>query len=113
MAQAIDLADGASGTSMTLTWTDLFGGVSIGHTASYSLVGTDLKLYLDGGEITVARNVSSLTFSRCKSRLSLDMTVSPPGRDGVSMRLIYSFLIRLADTTTCVSSVPVVGPQPP
>jgi len=110
MGEAIDLEDDTSDTSFTMTWVDEYDGASDPHSVTYALVGSELLRTYDGNQITVARNISSLTFSRCKGRVSMDMTVSP-GNGSQAARYIYSYRIELIDTTPCDTGAPVVGAQ--
>ena len=63
MSRSTDLVDGGSAaSSVTLTWTDEFGGAGVAHTSSYNLVGDRLVRNYDGNAHTVAQGVVSVGF---------------------------------------------------
>ena len=63
----------SSSPDVTLQWTD---EDSITHTAVYQVVGGLLVRQYDGGEVTLARDVSSASFSRSGQSLTLELVVT-------------------------------------
>lgn len=91
-AQATDLVDGAPPvSSVSMSWTDKDG---VPHTAIYSLVANRLVRNYDGNEITVARIVDSVSFSRSGSILTLNLTVTA-SRDGTESKGLDAYARRL------------------
>ena len=77
MAQSTDLTDGAPAvSSVTLSWTDEFGGVGASHTSSYALVGDRLVRTYDGVAHDVARGVVSASFSLSGSTVTAQVEVT-------------------------------------
>ena len=78
-AQDSNLADGgAEVSSATFTWTDYYGSAqTTSHSLAYSLSGTNLQRTLDGGTSTIGRNITSLSFTRAGSSVSVSVTASP------------------------------------
>ena len=75
MAQTTDLVDAAPPVgSLTLNWTDEFGGAAAPHTTVYSLVGTELTRTYDGNTHSIARDVSSVQFSIQSKLLTVTLT---------------------------------------
>ena len=65
MAKTSNLTDGgAAASSVTFTWTDEYGGAGTPHTLVYSLSSGSLMRALDGSAYPVARNVTSISFTR-------------------------------------------------
>ena len=90
-AEATNLVDGAPPAgSMTLSWTS--GGLA--HTSTYSLSGTDFKRDHNGTVTTVGRHVSGVQFSLVGRLLTVSMTSTPEGRQGVSEQATYKVWLR-------------------
>lgn len=95
MASSTDLVDSAPPvSSATLTWSDEYETSSTSHTVSYSLSGTDLQRNYDGAVTTVAKDVSSIGFSRCGNELTVDLIA-------VSKQLSYTFILRPSTDAPC------------
>lgn len=72
-AIAIDLTDGApSANSVVFNWSGSSGAL---HTATYSLVDTDLVRNLDGAQLVVAREVVDVGFSLAGKMVTFDLEV--------------------------------------
>ncbi|MFH0768779.1 MAG: prepilin-type N-terminal cleavage/methylation domain-containing protein [Chloroflexota bacterium] len=80
MAQSTDLVDGVPKSSANLTWFDYTSsfGTSFGtdHSASYSLVGRELRRNYDGVESIVGRQVISISFTQSVTSTGKAATVS-------------------------------------
>src|SRR4030042_6464288 len=63
--------------------------LSDNSTVTYSLVGTELRRSSGGPQMTLARNISSVTFSVNNRLATMNLTSAPPGRDNVSENGIY------------------------
>lgn len=73
-AQTTDLVDGAPAVPYaTISWKDKDGNP---HTTSYTLLGNELKRSYDGQVITVARDVTSVGFSRSGKKIKFILTVN-------------------------------------
>ena len=57
---------------VTMQWTD---EESVTHTVVYQVIGGLLVRQFDGGEVTLARDVSSVSFSRSGQSLTFDLAV--------------------------------------
>lgn len=78
MAETTDLVDGAGPvSSMSLGWTERSATGDIPHTASYYLVGNELKRDYDGSVITVARHIESLEFSLAQRLITITLRSAP------------------------------------
>ena len=66
MAQVTSLIEGTASDQLSLSWIDRYNATNIDHTASYALVGQELKrtytTALSSQTITVARQVSDVSF---------------------------------------------------
>lgn len=72
-ATATDLVDGAPPAgSVALSWDDASG---TGHSALYSVSGSELTRDFDGAQITLARQVVSTAFSLSGKVLTFELTV--------------------------------------
>ncbi len=81
-------ASAASGSNeLVLT---LPGDLSI----TYALVGTELNRTADGSQMTVARNITSATFSVQNRTITMNLTSSPVGRQNVSEQRTYKVYLR-------------------
>ena len=77
MATTGDLVNNAPAvSSVTMNWTDQFGGVGTPHAASYSLVGNSLVRTYDGNAHTVARRVVSVAFSLSNRTITAQVEVN-------------------------------------
>jgi type II secretory pathway pseudopilin PulG len=76
-AVTTDLVDGAPpASSVTMTWTDQFGGTGTTHTASYSLTGNRLYRTFDGQAQFMADDIVSVAFSRSGKTLTAQFVVN-------------------------------------
>ena len=66
-------AGGATSTNVTMTWVD---GSNVSHTSIYSVSGTELSRTFDGTARTVARGVTSVSFSLSGKVLTFVLGVS-------------------------------------
>jgi len=79
MAQSSDLIDEAAPVDqLTLTWTEWYNLTAAPHVSTYWLSGTDLKRDYDGTVTTVARNISSVTFSQTGRVITVVVASTPP-----------------------------------
>jgi len=80
MAQMTNLTDGVPMSSVDLTWYDYTSsfGTSFGtdHSASYDLVGRELRRTYDGILSIVGRNVSSISFTQTTTETGKAVTVA-------------------------------------
>jgi len=90
-AESTSLVEGAPPvSSIILNWTDDGQPKS----CAYSLFGTDLTRYADGGypngtATIVARNISHVEFSMSQGVIIVSITSSPDGRWGVEKEITY------------------------
>jgi len=61
---------------------------------TYALVGTELNRTADGSQMTVARNITSATFSVQNRTITINLTSSPVGRQNVSEQGAYKVYLR-------------------
>jgi prepilin-type N-terminal cleavage/methylation domain-containing protein len=61
---------------------------------SYSLVGTELRRTAGSTRMTLARNITNASFSIKDRLITMSLTASPEGRDGVSESGIYRVYLR-------------------
>jgi len=80
----------AAGSELVLTQTD-------NSTITYSLTGTELRRTADGGQMTVARNITSAGFFMDNRVITMSLTSSPEGRHGVSEQGTYMVYLRPAE----------------
>lgn len=93
-AQSTNLVDGAPAVaSMTMSWTTE-GQV---QTSAYSLSGTELKRDLNGAVTTVARHVSTASFSIAGRLTTVTISSTPEGRWGISEQATYQIWLRPTD----------------
>ncbi len=91
VAETTDLVDGgASKSTVTLDWTD---GLDVAHTATYSVVNSNLIRDLDGNQLTLARGVSSTTFALDQNVLTFDLEVE--GELGTTKSISLQTYLRL------------------
>ena len=93
-AASINLVDGATPVdTLTLSWTDWYNIAGTPHQSTYWLSGTDLKRDFDGTVSTVARNFSSVAFSRTDRLITL-VTIAAPDGAGRTLKQTYQVLLR-------------------
>jgi hypothetical protein len=80
----------ATGSELVLTQTD-------NSTITYSLTGTELRRTAGGGQMTLARNITSAGFSMDNRVITMSLTSSPEGRHGVSEQGTYMVYLRPAE----------------
>ena len=61
---------------------------------TYALVGTELNRTADDSQMTVARNITSATFSVQNRTITMNLTSSPVGRQNVSEQGAYKVYLR-------------------
>jgi hypothetical protein len=89
-AQTTNLADGGPAVnSMTLSWVD---GSGVPHSSSYALVGSDLRRNYDGAVLSLARNLSSIQFSRSSQLITVSVVSSPGKPEHDEARSFYAYL---------------------
>jgi prepilin-type N-terminal cleavage/methylation domain-containing protein len=85
------LVDGDPATEvMTLAWTI----DSIVHNITYYRDGSELKRDNDGAVITVARNVTDVSFSRSGQLITVNLESSPAGRWDYNKNATFNIWIR-------------------
>lgn len=90
-ATSTSLADGETATdAMTLAWSI----DSIVHNITYYPEGDELKRNNDGAVITVARNVSDVSFSRSGQLITVNLESSPAGRWDYNKNASFNIWIR-------------------
>ena len=85
-ADAQQAVNAAAGASLTLTLPD-------SSTVTYSLVGTELRRTA-GSQMTLARNVTSASFSLSARVVTMNLVAAPAGRYGVSQSASYQATLR-------------------
>jgi len=75
------------GSQLVLTLSD-------NSTITYSLTGTNLLRGADGQQMTLARNISSVTFSVVGQLVTMYITSTPVGTSGVSENGTYMVYLR-------------------
>jgi type II secretory pathway pseudopilin PulG len=75
------------GTELELTMTD-------NSSITFVLDGTDLKRTSGGGEMTLARNITTALFSIDNRVITMSLTATPSGRYGVSENGTYYVYLR-------------------
>jgi prepilin-type N-terminal cleavage/methylation domain-containing protein len=75
------------GSQLVLTLTD-------NSTVTYTLVGTDLLRDANGQQMTLAQNISSVSFSITGQLLTMYITAAPVGASGVSENATYMVYLR-------------------
>jgi len=89
-AQATDLADGGpASNSMSLSWID---GSGAAHSSYYSLSGKELRRDYDGAVLSLARNLSSIQFSRSSQLITVSIVSSPGNPAYDEARSFYVYL---------------------
>jgi len=95
MTKTTDLVDGAPAvSSLTLNWSDEFGGASTAHSAGYALVGTELRRTYDGATHTVARNVTAVDFSLQGKLITVTLTSTDDKWADISKQFTHHFYLR-------------------
>lgn len=96
MATSTDLInDGPPVDTMSLSWTEDFGGVITPHNSYYYFSGTTLQREYDGGLITVSRNLTAVGFSMSNGLLTVVITSSPQRSGKISEQATYFFNLEL------------------
>jgi len=80
----------AAGSELVLTQTD-------NSTITYSLTGMELRRTAGGGQMTLAKNITSADFSMGNRVITMSLTSSPEGRDSVSEQGTYRVYLRPAE----------------
>ncbi len=81
-ATATDIPDGGGAqTTAQFTWTDAGGGP---HVCDYSLVSDEMRRTCDASTITVADNISGLSFVRSGDLVTISYAVIAPDRPDIS-----------------------------
>ncbi len=75
------------GSGLVLTLPD-------GSSISYSLEGTELRRAADDSQMTLARSISDVSFSVEDRTITVVITASPPGRQGISKQGNYKVHLR-------------------
>ncbi|MCH8229292.1 MAG: hypothetical protein IIA53_03075 [Chloroflexi bacterium] len=80
-ATATDIPDGGGPQATAqFTWTDAGGG----HVCDYSLVADEMRRICDASTLTVADNISNLTFVRSGDLVTISYAVTAPDRPEIS-----------------------------
>ena len=80
-ATATDIPDGGGAqVSAQFTWTDAGGA----HVCDYSLVSDEMRRTCDASTVTVADNISNLTFVRSGDLVTISYAVTAPDRPDIS-----------------------------
>jgi len=79
------------GSQLVLTLAD-------NSTISYSRVGTELRRASGGSQMTLARNITSASFSINNRTVTMSLNSSPPGRSSVSENGTYMVSLRPAES---------------
>jgi prepilin-type N-terminal cleavage/methylation domain-containing protein len=85
-SDAQQAVNASAGASLTLTLSD-------NSTVSYTLVGTELRRTA-GSQMTLARNITSATFSFSARVVTMNLVAAPAGRYGVSESASYEAALR-------------------
>lgn len=64
---------------------------------TYTLAGTEMRRTAGGSQMTLARNITSASFSINNRTVTMFLTASPPGRYGVSENATYCVYLRPAE----------------
>lgn len=83
--------EAAGGTTLVLTRAD-------GSSVTYTLTGTEMRRTTDGSQTTLARNITSASFSVSNRTVIMSLTASPPGKYGVSENATYRVYLRAAES---------------
>jgi hypothetical protein len=65
---------------------------------TYTLAGTEMRRVVDGSQMTLARNITSASFSIEDRVVTMSLKSSPPGRYGVSENGTYRVYLRPTET---------------
>lgn len=95
MTRFTDLVDGAAAVNtVTLQWTDYYGGNAVGHQSTYALSGGNLTRTYDGAVSTVAKAVTAVGFSLSGRVLTFTITVADTeGPAQFSLAQTYKFYL--------------------
>lgn len=77
----------SGGVTLTLT-------LPASQTITYALSGTHLQRTADAATITVAQNISSVSFSVSGRSIAMDITSAPPGRNQIAEQGTYHVIMR-------------------
>ncbi len=80
----------AGGPALALTMAD-------DSSITYTLDGTEMRRTAGGYQMTLARNITSASFSIDARTVTMSLTASPPGRYGVSESGTYRVYLRPAE----------------
>jgi type II secretory pathway component PulJ len=103
VAQTTDLVDQAAPVScaavapspcITLDWTDQYNEAAASHTASYALVGTEVRRTYDSVTHTIARNVAALEVSLNGSLVTVTLTSATGEWADISKQITHYFYLR-------------------
>ena len=86
-ATATDVPDGGGAQATAqFTWTDTGGA----HICDYSLVSADLRRTCDVTTVTIANNVTNLTFVRSGDLVTISYAVTAPNRPDISDNIVLN-----------------------
>jgi len=79
MAQSSDLVNESPPTdNLTLSWIEWYELTANPHVSTYWLSGKELKRDYDGVVTTIARNISSVSFSQTDRIITVELASTPP-----------------------------------
>ena len=79
--------------SLTLSWTDKYQDASTAHSVTYSLAAPELRKTYDGFTLTVARNVTSVQFSRQGRLITVTLTSTDDKWTDVTRQFSHYFYL--------------------
>ena len=86
-ATATDIPDGGGAQATAqFTWTDAGGA----HVCDYSLVTDEMRRTCDSSTVTVADNISNLTFVRAGDLVTISYDVIAPNRPDISDAIVLN-----------------------
>jgi len=85
--------DGQRAVSATVDG-DLSLNISESLTITYTVNGTELRRIAGGSQMTLARNISSASFSSANRTVTLTVTSSPEGRHNINEQGSYKVTLR-------------------
>jgi prepilin-type N-terminal cleavage/methylation domain-containing protein len=88
--QQAKTATGGSGLTLTL---------SDNSSVTYSLVSTELRRTAGGAQMTLARNITSASFSVANRTITMQLTSAPQGRHNVSEDGTYKVYLRPSEVS--------------
>ncbi len=78
MAETTDLVDGSPPVdTLTLNWVERYEFTNLSHSSSYFISGNQLRRDYDGTVTVVARDISSVEFSRSGRLISVTISSTP------------------------------------